>query len=191
MRSIRSAPSGKVYIFTVHPHSRGVYNGSRVYINQTSRFIPTRVGYTFSRTPLFPASSRFIPPRVGETASPFPVGSPPAVHPHSRGVYHLLRSVWCRVCRFIPTRVGYTRVCIVNSLNSTGSSPLAWGIPFIRITFAHATCGSSPLAWGILHRSRITEEENTVHPHSRGVYVLCYVTCDTSAVHPHSRGVYV
>ena len=73
-------------------------------------------------------------------------------------------------------------------------------------------CGSSPLAWGILPIAPTMLSDETVHPHSRGVYVTLvqYVTpfvrfiptrvgytsrwttivYPESAVHPHSRGVY-
>ena len=112
----------------VHPHSRGVYTTKASLIELSTRFIPTRVGYTaraiashlqksgssplawgIPPSPYFsPPPTRFIPTRVGDTRFP-------SAHPHN-------------VFWFIPTRVGYTFSSNVATPPISGSSPLAWGI---------------------------------------------------------------
>ena len=112
----------------VHPHSRGVYTTKASLIELSTRFIPTRVGYTaraiashlqksgssplawgIPPSPYFsPPPTRFIPTRVGYTRFP-------SAHPHN-------------VFWFIPTRVGYTFSSNVATPPISGSSPLAWGI---------------------------------------------------------------
>ena len=72
------------------------------------------------------------------------------VHPHSRGVYGMVRS-----------RGG----------GSTAVHPHSRGVYKTTGLELIDDCGSSPLAWGILHFHDERRLPDTVHPHSRGVYV--------------------
>ena len=156
---------------TVHPHSRGVY----ISISFMKFFF-------FGSSPLAWGIHFycFLLHYVGQGSSPLAWGIPKtatesaltnAVHPHSRGVYFSPGHFLASVCRFIPTRVGYTlnaegneyvaqrfiptRVGYTESWNwkkykTAGSSPLAWGIRITIRWFCRLFSGSSPLAWGIL-----------------------------------------
>ena len=72
---------------TVHPHSRGVYSSRGLAGADTTRFIPTRVGYTImedNEQSLFAGSS---PLAWGIRIKRVKKSRMETVHPHSRGVY--------------------------------------------------------------------------------------------------------
>ena len=100
----------------------------------------------------------------------------PPVHPHSRGVY---------VCH------------TAEKLSVSGSSPLAWGIPNLKkmqrreVRFIPTRVGYTqqaahnaelgerfiPTRVGYTYYTSNYEELITVHPHSRGVYIVCLAFC--------------
>ena len=103
---------------TVHPHSRGVYMGYCMDILPYRGSSPLAWGIHFYC---------FLLHYVGQGSSPLAWGIPKtatesaltnAVHPHSRGVYFSPGHFLASVCRFIPTRVGYT-------LNAEGNEYVA------------------------------------------------------------------
>ena len=154
----------------VHPHSRGVYSG------MVSRNILWEPVHPHSRGVYCQCDIYRIRP-LG--SSPLAWGIPLStisriairtVHPHSRGVYRLPLHNPHKGMRFIPTRVGYTKHGREGGRKSPGSSPLAWGIRLLCTMKRTAANGSSPLAWGIHPLYRATKSLKTVHPHSRGVY---------------------
>ena len=176
---------------SVHPHSRGVYLLALLIHHCSSRFIPTRVGYTLievkltvflsgssplawgirRKNPKTRTRKRFIPTRVGYTGTMTrtprrQLGSSPLAW----GILIQCR-IHCQCHRFIPTRVGYTISFLKCSSMYSGSSPLAWGIRSPGRRQDLQGPGSSPLAWGILSGTAIMRNNVTVHPHSRGVYI--------------------
>ena len=107
--------------------------------------------------------------------------------------------------------MGYTSFNFHSVFLLTGSSPLAWGILSYTAKAESGSTGSSPLAWGIHYPRPGCWNTPSVHPHSRGVYVVGCLNSVTSirfiptrvgyttslfaftgcfSVHPHSRGVY-
>ena len=99
------------------------------------------------------------------------IGSGSGSSPLAWGI-HMVKHLSFLLVRFIPTRVGYTVGSGRLLLYLYGSSPLAWGIPFPDIAAHVGDSGSSPLAWGIRGMEQVKLATTTVHPHSRGVYIL-------------------
>ena len=92
---------------TVHPHIRGAYGDTRLWVDELMRFIPTYVGHTRSayvRRPVFP-----VHPHIrGAYRSSFPCSkSKSGSSPHTWGIRAGLASS-CPRSRFIPTYVGHT-----------------------------------------------------------------------------------
>ena len=140
------------------------------FLNTTAgRFIPTRVGNTFSLTdgiqcvPVHPhACGEYIPeedqeeakagssPRVwGILYSTAITAYPFSVHPHACGEYFVFE-IWCAfLLRFIPTRVGNTLIFPLLPIPSA-VHPHACG-EYRALFFSSSFCdGSSPRVWGIL-----------------------------------------
>ena len=117
------------------------------------RFIPTRVGYTrhgAGKARYYHGSS---PLAWGIHPLTFPIYTDIPVHPHSRGVYWFFALLIQAYMTVHPHSRGVYSLQYTGCCRTTGSSPLAWGIPLI--------CVRVPGVY-------------SVHPHSRGVYVLRY-----------------
>ena len=92
---------------------------------------------------------RFIPTCVGNTGAPHRCRSCGPVHPHMRGEYR---------------KRNQTRHCRL------GSSPHAWGIPFLH-TMLFAPCRFIPTCVGNTPRQAVRLSRHPVHPHMRGEYL--------------------
>ena len=176
----------------VHPHSRGVYVKSDGLIVTLSTVHPhsrgVYISISFMKFFFFGSSPLawgihfycFLLHYVGQGSSPLAWGIPKtatesaltnAVHPHSRGVYFSPGHFLASVCRFIPTRVGYTDY-------DTVVLPVVFRFIPTRVGYTRPPMRSA-------HNS-------SVHPHSRGVYLSgSYPMALSPSVHPHSRGVYL
>ena len=93
---------------------------------------------------------RIIPARAGFTCSPAPGRLYPPDHPRSRGVY--------------LDRTGVIR-------RRPGSSPLARGLPWFRVSFA-SLLGIIPARAGFTAPTVRPRAPGTDHPRSRGVYQI-------------------
>ena len=105
-----------------------------------------------------------------------------SVHPHSRGVYHQHFDFQRFGIRFIPTRVGYTISRYRFPLQQLRFIPTRVGYTQSQLSSVHHSSGSSPLAWGILGSTPIISVIMSVHPHSRGVYLI-----ERYLLHPEER----
>ena len=171
---------------TVHPHTRGEYVIACSAQNmRVDRFTPTPVGNTQPGFEITGNDRRFTPTRVGNTFkacayslsrfTPTHVGNTLAsemlhfhsVHPHTRGEY--LDS------DLLP--------CHLN-----GSPPHPWGIRSC-VAVGYRSFGSPPHPWGIRSIAESPYLIGSVHPHTRGEYVIQWITARI-AVHPHTRGEY-
>ena len=93
-----------------------------------------------------------------------------AVHPHTRGVY-------VNQARPDPT--------------SDGSSPHTWGIPGVLLSLC-VTQRFIPTHVGYTTRTAPWVSSSTVHPHTRGVYVLVLsVDIITNGSSPHTWGIHL
>ena len=112
------------------------------------RFIPIRVGKTYSST-IFPTAS--------------PTGSSPYVWGRLADVgrFHLGE-------RFIPIRVGKTLYGGNRWLVLSGSSPYVWGRRNADYPASPFPVGSSPYVWGRPRSSTSRGNWWTVHPHTCG-----------------------
>ena len=132
---------------------------------------------------------RFIPTCVGNTVRFMPQAPGKSVHPHVRGEY-----------RALPLTMAV----------SSGSSPRAWGILFLR-PLGQGGRRFIPTCVGTTIYCRKRDTPDTVHPHVRGEYIIAAepaADCTGSSprawgirfwmasssfldsVHPHVRGEY-
>ncbi len=113
------------------------------------RFTPTSVGNTIDEDRIVPHSFGSPPPawgiRMGSRIEQFDR----LVHPHQRGEYPRLTTIYRTLLRFTPTSVGNTTLDTPWEAESTGSPPPAWGIREENHVFA---------------------ARQAVHPHQRGEY---------------------
>ena len=121
------------------------------------RFIPTRVGNTWTR-------ARRLEPHYGSSPRVWGIRRcwvrfrcSPSVHPHACGEY-----LECRDRSFL----------------TAGSSPRVWGIRPAHSSPLFKPVGSSPRVWGIHHPHSAARRWRTVHPHACGEYtgVACVQT---------------
>ena len=130
-----------------HPRSRGVYG-------ENGQDTPVRVGSSplarglLGVPRLHPQDLRIIPARAGFTRREPPTWRPGADHPRSRGVY---------------------RTPSVGSCSTSGSSPLARGLPR-RDSGERGQVGIIPARAGFTVLHEIGRDEKADHPRSRGVY---------------------
>ena len=95
---------------------------------------------------------RFTPTRVGNTQG--------------------MEKPRCEPGRFTPTRVGNTIAVTGDDRPSLGSPPHAWGIRWAITDPSGTYFGSPPHAWGIRLLAKWASTGATVHPHTRGEYVV-------------------
>ena len=135
---------------------------------------------------------RSIPTHVGFTPVRTEVGPNTAVHPHARGVYGL---AYCQLpagfgpsprtwglrplagapdtpFRSIPTHVGFTTCAKVSSARTCGPSPRTWGLHSQHLRY-YPKQRSIPTHVGFTQAGDWEIEGRAVHPHARGVYLLC------------------
>ena len=133
--------------FTVHPHIRGAYSGSKCRTGRPSVHPHIRGAYErFNKQPH--TGVRFIPTYVGHTSCCPPTWTLRAVHPHIRGAY--------------PLRSNGLR-------NFIGSSPHTWGILSVS-AFDGQVIRFIPTYVGHTTRIAATSMIRSVHPHIRGAY---------------------
>ena len=171
---------------SVHPHARGEH----VKLMESSGISPgssPRTWGTLGGTGIFSLKTRFIPTHVGNTSSRTYRECAPSVHPHARGEHQrevddpvqLFGSsprTWgtLRPCvillissRFIPHARGEHEICPISVRLTAGSSPRTWGTRQRRIVCWHhlrfipTHVGNTP-SWLRMDRAE------TVHPHARG-----------------------
>ncbi len=150
---------------------------------------------------------RFIPTRVGNTTGGQAALTGHAVHPHARGEHFIgiqtafntggssPRAWGTRVegfshqnfTRFIPTRVGNTRmrpVCLCRRPvhpHARGEHPSFHGTHI-------GPCGSSPRAWGTPIGNKFKTQICRFIPTRVGNTVIGYLEASGKTVHPHARG---
>ena len=113
---------------SVHPHTRGDYQGEREEAARVGRSIPTRVGTTGSRWRPSPRASGPSPHAWGLPRFRTLTRRSWSVHPHTRGDYFS----------------AYRRVEA-----GTGPSPHAWGLRRAMRRALRMSSGPSPHAWGL------------------------------------------
>ncbi len=134
---------------TVHPHTRGEYS----YLPAIRYSRPGSPPHTWGI--LVPGNAkefnyRFTPTHVGNTSGAGTGQDPLSVHPHTRGEYGPENS---------------------SSVNSTGSPPHTWGIlhyalpSLLLIRFTPTHVGNTPIL-------NTAVAKGTVHPHTRGEYMI-------------------
>ena len=132
---------------TVHPHVRGEYD-LLVPEEDVEDGSSPRAWGILSAIDLSSESLRFIPTCVGNTPSLFAGSCVYPVHPHVRGEYSAFHGC-----------TGQTR----------GSSPRAWGIPWI-LAYSNDKYRFIPTCVGNTANSVVISPPAAVHPHVRGEY---------------------
>ena len=111
---------------------------------------------------------RIIPARAGFTKRDFSQVPGGEDHPRSRGVYFGLGLADPGGSRIIPARAVYSRYAAIFSVEF-GSSPLARGLPVIRVYAVHPR-RIIPARAGFTGSRLIAALPDWDHPRSRGVY---------------------
>ena len=132
-----------------HPRSRGVYSGVVNFVADTVGSSPLARGL-LRRGQFRRRHGRIIPARAGFTPPGRFGGDEPQDHPRSRGVYSQVGSAGHR---------------------SSGSSPLARGLPAYSVASGHAS-GIIPARAGFTQRRPQWWRNSLDHPRSRGVYFI-------------------
>ena len=132
------------------PHSRGVYACHNHSVSLQGRFIPTRVGYTLKEHIDSVYSNGSSPLAWGIQADIPLSGCSWRFIPTRVGYTYIVRGSQKKKIRFIPTRVGYTP--------ATPSSKAQY-------------CRFIPTRVGYTVPTSAYASSNSVHPHSRGVYI--------------------
>ncbi len=150
------------------------------------RFIPTRVGNTLC----YPQSSawqRGSSPRAWGTHDRFLCTI--AVHGSSPRAWGTPRYIQpcCLDSRFIPTRVGNTRLNL-SACRTTSVHPHARGEHYTVNSTITYQDGSSPRAWGTRSTARPTHRQSRFIPTRVGNTLSQYSRLLLPSVHPHARG---
>ena len=160
------APTVLSDVLAVHPHASGEHQFFHHPDNQCSGSSPREWG-THAHRPTFRQPWRFIPTRVGNTYTNLCLYFGNTVHPHASGEHLVTMNStgllfgsspreWGTLSqrqqirlaqRFIPTRVGNTTLSQSNSL-ADPVHPHASGEHSHHLEFSPSANGSSPREWG-------------------------------------------
>ena len=177
---------------TVHPHTRGEHTDASNFAARSCGSSPHAWG-TLPGQVKRGGQDRFIPTRVGNTGPTAVCSMATPVHPHTRGEHAFARRIrpqkfgssphaWgtrtsgrygSRPFRFIPTRVGNTRlsttasaVCSVHPHTRGEHEPLA--------NAGFRVCRFIPTRVGNTGCNRPDGRTRSVHPHTRGEHSTTY-----------------
>ncbi len=135
-----------------------------------SRFIPTRVGYTYHDFAFPVPISGSSPLAWGIRSGASVLSTEISVHPHSRGVYIARMIMKPSSIRFIPTRVGYTAGMTQREVAEKRFIPTRVGYTLCNFDFFCCMVRFIPTRVGYTAQLQFLDFPDTVHPHSRGVY---------------------
>ena len=151
----------------VHPHMRGEYLVEFTELTRKRGSSPHAWGI-LPGTGITAGGRRFIPTCVGNTVASSRLPAVPTVHPHMRGEYQL----GCE-----------------GGFENCGSSPHAWGIPFLPSCLP-AFLRFIPTCVGNTLPCRFWQWDAAVHPHMRGEYGGVYIVGQQrSGSSPHAWGI--